>query len=273
MINWAVFSELHVVCFVAVLIRISMLVVSLPVLGDRVVPAPFKALFSLIVSLLVFPALIARGWVRPGELIGAQDHLGALAIGCASEALVGLILGFGARLIFDGLSFGGNLLGNLMGFSFATLYDPHQESHSQVIAQFQVSLGMLLFLAMDGHHYLLESSLLSYRTVGLGALAWSPALSTQFIQASGQAMRVGLELAAPIAATLFTLNLGLGLLSRALPQMNIFMLSAALSGLVGMAGLYLGASEYQAEVGHLVRTSVEGQQHWLRAMAVRPPGG
>ena len=160
-----------------------------------------------------------------------------------------------------------------MGFAFATIYDPHQESHSQVIAQFQVTLGMLVFLMMDGHHYLLESSFLSYRTIGLGALSWSSALREQLITASGQALRVGLELAAPIAATLFILNLGFGLISRAMPQMNVFMFSAAISGGMGMVGLYLGSGEYHARVAQITQATPEGQHRWMRAMSSRLNGG
>ena len=86
----------------------------------------------------------------------------------SSIRVIGLVLGFTARLVFDTINFGSNLIGYFMGFATASIYDASQETQTQVVAEIHMAIAMLIFLAMDGHHLMLKASLNSYQVVGLG---------------------------------------------------------------------------------------------------------
>lgn len=259
----------EIMAFVAVLTRFSVLIAVLPFTGDRVIPGPTKILLALGATLAIFPSLLRRDLVRPADaLIWSQTTLGLLrTIGV--ETAFGLLLGFIARLSFDAIAIGGNLCGTFMGFAMANVYDPHQESQSQVVAQLQAALAMLIFLAVDGHHLMLQAALDSYRTLGVGGQGFvdgwfSVALQQRITSMAADAFKFGLLLSAPVAVSIFAVNAAFGVLARALPQMNVLVLSFAVTALAGLAVLYLSMGEYQGGV----RAVFERMDEWMRAATV-----
>lgn len=251
------FDQEQILTFFAVLVRFSVLFSILPFLGDRFVPTPIKVLLSLAVTIALFPALVSTGAVRPGDSLVWARTTSGIAGTIACEVLFALVLGFTAKMAFESISFGGNLVGNFMGFAAASTYDPHQESQTQVVAQLQMALAMLIFLAIDGHHLLLQASLDSYRIVGLGGFAAalkpevSGPLSQKLIEVTGQVIRYGVILAAPVAVSMFAVNVAFGIMAKAMPQLNILVLSFAVTALVGLLVMLLGLSEFQGMVGEI----------------------
>lgn len=249
--------------FFAVLIRYSVLIAVMPFVGDRMVPMPLKILLALAITFALFPALVVQGQVRPGDALvwGATTGGIAATIGC--EVLCGLVLGFTAKLLFESVSFGANLVGNFMGFAAASTYDPHQESQTQVVAQLQLAVAMLIFLALDGHHLMLRASLDSYRLVGLGQASFGTIASQRLVGLTAQVIRFGMQLAAPVALSMFAVNVAFGLIAKTMPQLNILVLSFAVSALVGLVVLFLSVPEFQGVVGALLGRMGE----WMESMA------
>jgi flagellar biosynthetic protein FliR len=228
------FSVEELLTFFAVLVRYSVMVAVLPVTGDRFVPAPAKVLFALSITFALYPALVRTGAVHPGDaLVWAATPSGIIGT-IALEAIFGLTMGYVARLLFDGIGLGSNLIGTFMGFAAASMFDPHTESQSQVIAELQMAIAMLLFLAVDGHHLMLQATLSSYAVVGLGKAGVTGLLGERLIQMTGQVLRFGLQIAAPIGVCMFAVNVVFGVLSKAMPQMNVLVLSFAVTSLLGL---------------------------------------
>jgi flagellar biosynthetic protein FliR len=92
----------------------------------------------------------------------------------------------------------------------------------------------------------------SYRIVGLGKAGFGPAFSQRLIYMSGETLQFGLKLAAPVAASLFAVNIVFGVLSKAMPQLNILVLSFAVSALIGFAVLFLSIPEFQGEIREIL---------------------
>lgn len=266
------FNQEEMLTFFAVLVRYSILFSVLPFVGDRYVPMPVKILLSLAVTVALFPALVASGRVRPGEAQAWGATAGGIAGVITLEAVFALILGFTARLAFDAVNFGGNLVGNFMGFAFASTFDPHQASQTQVVAEIQMALAMLLFLVLDGHHLMLRTSLQSYGVLGLGgsgmpAQWYSAAFGQRLIELSGQVVKFGIQLAAPVSVVLFGVNVAFGVLSKAMPQLNVLVLSMAVSALVGLAVMFLSLGEFQAVTGELFARMEDWMNSVMRVMA------
>lgn len=263
------FSEHEALTFFAVLTRFSILIAMLPVTGDRFVPAPLKILLSLAITMALFPTLVKSGQVNPTDALVWGATLGGLVQTIGLEVLVGLTLGFITKFGFDTLHFGGNLVGNFMGFSMANTYDAHQETQTQVVAEVQVALATLVFLALDGHHFFLKSALESYSVVGMGQANLGATFSTQLIQMSGFVVKFGIQLAAPIAIVLFAMNVAFGIMAKAMPQMNVLVLSMSASALVGLSVFLLTLPEFNGAVREVFERNFEWFEITKRAMASR----
>jgi len=263
------FNFAEVITFFAVVVRYSVLFSILPLFGDRMVPGPVKILTSFVVALTLFPALVASGEVVPKQANLWAATVGGITGTIALEVVFGLALGYVARMAFDGISFGANLIGNFMGFASASYFDPHQESQTEVVAQVQNSLAMLIFLAIDGHHSMLQAALHSYRIVGIGSATLGSVFSHQIISISAEVFRYGLQLAGPVAISLFSVNLAFGMMSKAVPQMNIFVLSFAVTAFVGFVVLLLSLPEFQEITVDLFDKSRGWMQDTMAAMSGR----
>jgi flagellar biosynthetic protein FliR len=229
------FNQLEALSFFGVLTRTSVLVAVLPFYGDRTIPGPVKILLALALSMLLFPVLVTQGRIVPEDALQWASTTYGLASTVFSEVAVGIVLGFSAKLIFDSIQMGSELMGNFMGFAMATQYDPHAETQTEVISKFHMALAMLLFLAVDGHHMLLQAALESYRFIGLGqATLTSGSVQTDLISLSSQGLRIAMQLAAPMALSIFAVNVVYGVMSKAVPQMNILILSLGISALIGL---------------------------------------
>jgi flagellar biosynthetic protein FliR len=257
-------TQEELMTFFAVMVRFSVLFALLPFIGDRIVPAPVKVLLAVACTIALFPALVAGGSVRPHEANIWGATTGSIAATIACEVIFGLAMGFTARMLFESISFGGNLIGNFMGFAAASTYDPHQESQTQVIAQIHTAVAMLIFLALDGHHLMLRAALDSYRIVGMGKASVGGITSTRLIEFTGQTIRFGIQLAAPVALSIFAVNVAFGVIAKAMPQLNILVLSFAVTSLVGLAVMLMCVPEFQGAAGAVLSRVGD----WMEAVSL-----
>lgn len=258
----AQFNFNEVLTFFAVLVRMSVLFAVVPFLGDRLVPGVIKILVALAISISLFPAMVSSGYVRVSDARIWGASVSGIVSTLTLEVIFGLALGYVSRLIFEAIGLGANLVGNYMGFASASTYDPHQESQTEVIAHIQTTIAMLLFLALDGHHILINAIVDSYRIVGIGRAGFSELFAQRLIQMTGEVFRFGVLMSAPTALGLFLLNMIFGVLSKALPQMNILVLSFAANALVGFAILFISFLEFHDSVGSLFVHMNE----WMRSL-------
>ncbi len=239
------FDADQLLTFFAVLIRISVMVAVAPWLGDRAIPAPVKVLLAVALTVMIYPVLIMNGWIDPRLAGRWSNQVFSLITVIGGELAVGLVFGFVARFSFFALEFGSSLVGTYMGMSSAAQFDPHQESQSQVVSQFQMALAMLLFLATEGHQLLIRGLMESYRTIGLGGVSLSDTGAATLITLSGKVVWIGVQISAPVALALFAINVVFALMSRAMPQLNVLSVSFAVTVLVGMVTLFLTTVDQQ----------------------------
>ena len=256
------FSPEELLVFFAVLVRFATLSAVLPIIGDRMVPSQVKILFGLAVSIALFPSLVKAGDVKIGDAYVWGGSAWGIVVTITLEALTGLVLGFTSKLCFDAISIGSNLAGNFMGFAMASQYDPHQESQSQVMAEIQMAIAMLIFLALDGHHLMLRAAFESYSIVGVGKAAVTELFSNRLISMLTQVFSFGIQIAGPVAVSIFAVNVGFGVLGKALPQLNILSLSMGVTAMVGLIVMYLAMPEFASASANVL----ERMGDWMRGM-------
>jgi flagellar biosynthetic protein FliR len=219
--------------YLLVVARVSGLFLFAPVLGNRMIPALVRVALVLLISWVLFPIY---GLTAPQPDINVPALVSALG----GELVVGLVLGIASGLIFTGFQMAGSIVGHQMGFSLPSLFDPtNQADRSAVIDQFYGLVATLLFLIIDGHHMLLLAFDRAFRALPLGSAIQPELVAMPLGQLVSEVMAASLQLAMPIIAATLLTDLAFGLLSRAVPQINVFFLELPLKILIGVVGLSL----------------------------------
>lgn len=219
-----------IVAFVLATVRASAWIILVPPLGTRAIPAPVKIGLAAALALAVTPSLAeAPLSLEVPSLIAAV----ALQVG------VGLALGFVTLLALAAVQAAGDLIDLFAGFTIAQALDPLTGASSSVFGRFYQLLATTLLFAMDGHVLLVRGFLRSYEAVALRPPSFGR-LSETMLGGLGDLMLAAVEIAAPLLAALFLAEVGMALLARAAPQMNVFILGFPVKilltlGLVGLA--------------------------------------
>lgn len=221
-----------------VFLRISLLMVLLPVLGHKLVPAPVKTGFIGILTFLIYPVVAEHVPVIPVDPV----VIGVLAI---QEMILAASLALIAQLIFTATQFAGQLMSLQMGMAMANIFDPATSSQSAVVAQFVGVLAMLMWLASGAHHMFILTLVDSYTLLPPGS-SWSFQGWEVLNDAMAAMFVLAIQLMAPILLLLFFMYVALGLIARAVPQIQVFFVSFPLSVGLGLLVFSLSLPAFMA---------------------------
>ncbi len=220
--------------FALVLIRVSSILMMVPVFGDAKIPAAVKWGFSLLISIILFPV------VKSGLPAVGTWHPLAFAAGAIGELLIGVTIGFASRLVFAGIQIGGEIIGFQMGFSFASVADPLTNVQVTVISEFQYLIGIILFMSINAHHIFITAMVDSFGLLPpLGATFSGPFFQGLLILFR-EIFVIAIKISAPVMAVLFFSNIAMGMVARTVPQMNVFAINFPLQ--IGIGLFFLGLS-------------------------------
>jgi flagellar biosynthetic protein FliR len=219
--------------FLLVALRTSCLLAFWPLWDSRLIPIQVRVFSVLLIALVLTPLVtpflppLPATWPAVLSLVG-------------QEFLLGLSLGLLVRFVLTGAQMAGNLLSIQMGFGMVTLIDPQSRSQSTIIADLFLLLATLVFLAIDGHHYLLRLLILSFQKTPVGRPFTLPENLFLFLPSFGAVMyHLAIMLAAPVLGALFLAQVALGLVARAVPQIQVMILSFPLTIALGLLFLSL----------------------------------
>ncbi|NMD69101.1 flagellar type III secretion system protein FliR [Bacillus sp. DNRA2] len=204
--------------FLLIFVRITTFMVTAPIFSGRQIPNTYKVALGVILSLLTVG--LVEG---PADIEAWSDW--NIAVMLLKEFLVGITLGMVASFFFYAVQMAGSLMDMLIGFSMATLYDPSFGTNMQLTGRFKNIIAFLVLFSIDGHHMLIRGILTSFEWVSLDATipSWLDGrLSTFLLECMTQMFLIGFMMAAPIVGTLFIVDVALGIISRTVPQMNMF---------------------------------------------------
>lgn len=216
--------------------RVGALVMLLPALGERSLPARQRLLLALSLCLIVAPQLRQGLNAAPGQLV--QQMIG--------ETLIGLALGVCGRMVLSAMETAGSLIAQNVGLSFAQAVDPGAGGQGEVLATFLRMCGVALIFATDLHHVLIAGIVGSYTHLPAGSALPSGDMAELLLRLLSEAFRTGVAIAAPFIVFAFIFNLGLGLAARLTPQLQLFFIAMPVSVMLGVVALALalpGASE------------------------------
>jgi flagellar biosynthesis protein FliR len=230
--------------FLLVVARVGGLMVSAPILGDSQAPRMVKVTIALALSfVLVQVPSVAHD--------RAPAALASFVLVVLAQLLIGIALGFIARLLFFVVTIAGQLVSLQVGLSNAAVFNPMTRESDPVLAQFYTVIAALTFLALNGDVWLVASLARSFDLSPVSGGVLPPDLLKAAITAAITATGLGLQIALPIAGSLFAANIVLGVVGRSLPQLNIFVNSMPLNFLLGLTALLSTLAATMLAIHHL----------------------
>ncbi|MEI6126445.1 MAG: flagellar biosynthetic protein FliR [Pseudomonadota bacterium] len=204
--------------YIMIFIRVGAIIFSVPLFGSSDVPKTAKIGLSLCIALILYPAIPV-----PKELFSMKVI--QLVPSMIAEVLIGVLIGLTARLFFEGVQLSGQLVGFQMGFGVASVFDPLSGATFSVLSQIQNLLATLLFLILNMHHWFFRAMALSFEKIPIFHCYVSNQLIQQWVDLMSIVFVVGLKIAAPIMAVLVFSDFALGILNKAAPMIQVFLLS------------------------------------------------
>ena len=247
--------------FFLVLVRVAAVVMTLPVLSSRNIPPPAKIGLSAITAFVLTPTLASQ---TPPVPIAMPTFVLAIA----QEVLVGLAFAFVVQIVFSGIQMAGQLLGIQMGFNIAATLDPVTNSGQiSYLDQLYGLLAGMLFLTINGHHWVLQALQSSFAIVPVGQFQLNQAVANDLVSLVAQALIISIRIGLPIAAALLLTDIAFLIIGRTAPQMNIFMVGQPVKIGVGLIAFFLALPVMVSAMGEVFR-GVQGDLIRLMQAAV-----
>jgi flagellar biosynthetic protein FliR len=203
------------------------MVMLLPGLGEQNISARLRLTIALILTGVLLP------------LHRADYHIDAGALGPAivllvEEIVIGAVLGLTARLTISALEVAGSVIAQQLGLGFVTSVDPTQGEQGVILGNFLTMLGITLFFATDMHYLIIAALNDSYTLFAPGEMPSTGDVAALVTKTVSGAFRIGIQLSAPFLVFGLLFNLGLGVLSRLMPQMQVFFVALPASIMFGL---------------------------------------
>jgi flagellar biosynthetic protein FliR len=212
--------------------RIGTMVMLLPGLGEVMLPVRVRLGIALVLTAVLFPLH------RSAFSIDLKSFAPVLIL-LGEELFVGFVLGTTARLTISALQVAGSVAAQQLGLGFVTQVDPTQGQQGMILGNFLTLMGITLIFATDLHHLVIAALHDSYTLFHPGEIPLAGDVAALVTRAIAAAFRIGVQLAGPFLVFGLLFNLGLGVLSRLMPQMQVFFVGVPLSILIGFIALLL----------------------------------
>jgi flagellar biosynthesis protein FliR len=212
--------------FMLAFARIGAMVMLLPGLGEANIPVRVKLGIALLLTLIILPLHRAAYHVD-------MNSMASLLVLMFQEIIIGVVLGATARVTLAALSVAGSVIAQQLGLGFVTSVDPTQGQQGLLIGNFLTILGITLLFATDSHHLVIAALNESYRIFSPGELMQSGDIADLATRAFAAAFKIGMQLSAPFLVFGLVFNIGLGVLARLMPQMQVYFVGVPLSIMVG----------------------------------------
>lgn len=218
-----------IAAFIFPLARVLAFIAAAPLWSTAGIPRRTRLILGIAVTIAIAPSLPAMPNIQPASLSGLWVML--------QQMLIGIGMGFAARIVFAAFDLAGEFIGAQMGLGFATFYDPMSSSQTPVIAEYINLIALLLFMSMNGHLLYFATLAQSFSAIPVSLTPLGSASWLNLVELGGKIFSAGLLLALPAIVALMIINIALAVLTRAAPQLNIFALGFPLTMMGGFIAL------------------------------------
>ena len=216
-----------VAMFFLVFLRVTGMFVVSPIFGRQNLPVYYKLGFSFMLSLVI---VSSTAIVSPAVMGNIAEYV----YFAAREFIIGASIGFIPYLMFSAIYMAGQMIDMKIGFSMVNVLDPVSNVQIPITANFYFILCMLMFITVNAHHMVILTICRSYGFIPVGRINMDGELIDTLLRLFSDIFIVGFRIAAPIVFTILLTDVALGVISKAMPQINVFMVGMPLKILVGV---------------------------------------
>ena len=209
----------------------------MPFFGSSAIPVRVKAVLVLLCTALLY---------AHAPVMATAASPSALTQLVLSELMLGLLMGLCLQFVLEAVELAGQIAGFQISFSLVNVLDPQTNVETPVLANFQQLVALLLFLQMNVHHWILRAIQRSFERVPPGSVSFSLEHLRGLFRAAEGMWVAGLQLAAPLLLATVVLDVTVGFVSKAAPQVPVLFLSIPMKTLVGLAVLALALGVWPA---------------------------
>ena len=220
--------------FFLFLLRMTSMFLVAPFFSSDIIPYRTRATIGFLIAIVIFPIASKGGY-------GVTDSMGIYAIFALREIVIGLFIGFLSTIIFVGFQLAGQFFAVQIGFGMSEVLDPLAQVSIPVIGQIKNMIALLVFLYINGHHFLIRALVRSYELAPvflINGVAAQKFTDNLIYSISGMFL-VAFKIALPIIGTVFLIYVAMGVLGKTAPQMNVMMLGFPINISVAFALLIL----------------------------------
>jgi len=235
--------------FMLVFMRVSAFFVTMPIFSYRTLPASYRIGMAFFLSLLMYFSLD----VQPLEINGEYFLL------IFKEACVGLFVGFIAYMMLSAIQIAGGFIDFQMGFAIANVIDPQTGTQSPLVGQYLYMFSLLILLAINGHHLILDGIFNSYKFIPIDQMfiPFGNGAFVEFVVQSFALMfMIAFQMAIPVVGSLFLVDVALGIVARTVPQLNIFVVGFPIKIAVSLMVIFIVLGVMFGVVQNLFETLV-----------------
>ena len=218
----------HAAVFLLLMTRVSGVFVISPFFGSINIPVYFRAGAALMMSFVLYPVVDQMGAVQ------APPSVLAYMLAVCSELFVGWLIGFVAYVVLSAIQMAGKIMDMQVGFSIVNVMDPTSGQQIPLIGSFLYNLGLIVFLVVNGHHMIIAALFESFRVVPILGMVPHAGLVSLIGDFTAGIFVTGMKIAMPVTFAILLTNVGLGILARTMPQLNIFVVGIPLQIVVGL---------------------------------------
>ena len=209
------------IVLILIFLRITAMFIAAPIFGHKAVSPMIKLSLSLILAYIVFLTI-------DKSAVSFELNLASLVVYSVKEIVTGLIMGYILNFVFWGISFAGHLIGFDMGLMFAEVLNPFEEMQNNVVGEILFFATVLLFLLINGHHYIITGLVASFSAIPLAKYTINEPVYQLIIKYSLTVFTIAIKIASPILVAFFLVHLAEGIIARVIPNIQIFFVSQPL---------------------------------------------
>jgi flagellar biosynthetic protein FliR len=218
--------------FVLALCRASGIMLTAPILSGIEIPDRVKVGLTCLLSLIMYPIAAQHAGALPAGVLGYVPLV-------LRELGLGLVMGFAGGLALGAMRAAGSLAAQTLGLGTSDVSLPDEEDTADELSTFFDIFCLLVFLALDGHHWFIQALAISYRDIPLGQAHVSPAVAGVLQTGLSKLFLFALRGIAPLLGIMFLVNVMLALMAKAVPQMNILFVGYPVKICFGVVALAL----------------------------------
>ncbi len=236
--------------------RVSGLLVFAPFFGSDAIAPRIKVGLAVLLTALLYPVCGPRA---------VSLTSGGMLCVMLGEALIGLLIGLAIQFVFEAAEFAGQLMGVQVGFGLVNIIDPNTQVDTPVLGVLTQTLAMLLFLQMGVHRWLVRGLAASFSYLPPGTTLAGAEVTRQLVHAAAGIFVAGVQIVAPALVATLLIDLLLGFLSKASPQLPVLFLGLSVKSMVGMAVLALALRCWPAIFDRYFAAAIHASERLLQS--------